>query len=599
MTGPSRYYIAELPTNTLSDFETALESLRGELKLNDNVFRGVDGFLAKYFENPSWSAAVKDTVRDAKSADIINKLSTDIFNIVHLDTLMGWLIDLRSLFFTDNSNIRFHCESITTPESRFSASIHLKTGDLSTSAGSTRVYGEYHQGDSPATGDDDDFLHFAARAVQVFKAQPTRHFLHAFILHGTTLELWVFDRAGAYSSGLIDLVQNPQELFHTLAGYCMMDDKESGVNTYVKCLGPGLDSYISPNEGIPSDEDVSSDTGSDFDGSLFRHEGRMDKVYLRPEMLTAPGHLVGLGTTCFAASESTTDEPNMVVKFSWRADNTTDESQLLGRLRERGTLGVVEFLGHRELVSIAELRQDLHFPKPFVNRTLSYIITSPLGRPIRKFSSISELLEVLGDLATTIKSLFLDAGMLHRDIAIKNLVIDSTGSQGILIDFDAALELDKGQPAGQRVGSDGFMAIGVLRGEKHTYRHDLESLFYVFLWLAIANDKEHDHAQEILERLPKTSRLQKWYSPVLNFRAVWEAVAADMSLEGFEGVLEEFSADFVPLTDLARKLHGLIFPVRDGVIFTGTDENEKAAARLCNEIADAFMENTRCKWYLH
>ncbi|PNP43238.1 hypothetical protein THARTR1_11136 [Trichoderma harzianum] len=587
LTSPSRYYIAELPTNTLSDFETALESLRGELKLNDNVFCGVDGFLAKYFDNQRWSTAVKNTIRDAKSADTVNKLSTNISNIVHLDTLMDWLINLRSLFFTDNGNIRFRCEPIATPESGFSASIYLETGAVSTAPGSTRVYGEYHHGNGPVKGDDDDFLSFAARAVQVFNDQPTRHFLHAFLLHGTTLELWVFDRAGAYSSELVDLVQNPQELLHTLAGYCMMNDKESGVNTFVKCLGPGSDKYVS------FDDDPPYDIPGSCDGDFFGVCGRIVKLYLRPEMLAAPGYLVGLGTTCFAASKSTTDKPNVIVKFSWRDDNATDESPMLEDLRMCELWHVIKFLGHQDLVSIADLRQGLQFPTPFVNRTLSCVITSPLGRPIRKFSSIIELLWVLSNITKAIGSLYLNRNMLHRDIAIKNLVIDELAEgghpEGTLINFNAALDLDEGHPGGQPVGSDGFMAIGVLSKEKHTYRHDLESLFYVFLWLAIANDKEHDHVPEILERLPKTSRLQKWYSKNQDFDAIKEAVAADMSPEGFEGILEEFSAEFVPLRDLATELHELIFPVRDGVIFTGTDTDMEAAARLCDEIKSAIQ----------
>ncbi|KAM6483949.1 hypothetical protein HDV62DRAFT_379399 [Trichoderma sp. SZMC 28011] len=552
----------------LSESETALESLRGELKSKDNIFRDVDGFLDKYFENRSWTAAVRNTIRDAKSADIVNELSANIFNTVHLDTLMDWLIDFRSLFFTTDPNIRFRCESITTPESRFSASIYLETEDDSTVAGSLRVYGEYHHGDALVTRGDDDYLPFAARALQVFKAQPTRHFLHAFILRGATLELWVFDRAGVYSSKLVDLAQNPQDVLCILAGYGMMNDEESGVNTFVKRLGPGSDSHVSFDEGI--------------------------KLYLRPEMLAAPGHLVGLGTTCFAASQSTVSKPNSVVKFSWRADTTTAELKLLQLAHERKVWGIIQLLGHQDLVSISDLRQPLQFPRSLVNRKLSCVATSPLGRPIRKFASIRELLEVLGDLVKALRSLYLDGRMLHRDIAIKNLIINpqpsGSSSKGILIDFDMALDLDQGPPPRQIVGSDGFMAIGVLFGHAHSYRHDLESLFYVFLWLAIANDSGHDHAYEILERLPE-SRLQKWYSPVLNFPAVGQAVINDMKPEAFEGILGEFSDDFIPLKGLAKELHEMIFPVRDGAIFIGTDKGQEAAKRLYTGMEDAFKRS--------
>ncbi|KAL7905889.1 hypothetical protein GGI35DRAFT_471396 [Trichoderma velutinum] len=510
LTSLPRYRITELPTN---------------MPLKDNVFRGVDGFLAKYFENQGWSTAVQNTIHDAKSADIVNKLSADIFNIVHLYTLMDWLVNFRSLFFTAKPNIHFSCESISTPESCFSASIYLETGDISTAAGSARVYGEYHHGDALLSRGDDDFIRFAERALQVFKAQPTRHFLHAFTIRGTLLELWVFDRAGAYSSELVDLAQSPQPLLRILAGYGRMNDQESGINTFVKCLGPGSHS-----------------------------------------------HLIGHGTTCLAASKSTTAEPNIVVKFSWRADNTTDEPQLLQLARERNVWG------------------GLHFSRPF-----------SLGRPIRTFESTHELLDALGDLVKAIRSLYVDGRMLHRDIAIKNLVIIPRGwgyaARGILIDFDAALDLDNARAVEPLVGSDGFMAIGILFGQPHTYRHDLESLFYVFLWLAIANDREHDHAHEILEGLPETSRLRRWCS--MDFRAVGQAKAADMSLEGFEGILSEFSGQFVPLKGLAKKLHGLIFPVRDGVIFTGTDMEQEAVHRLCLEMANAFMQSPCCAGHFH
>ncbi|KAL7796232.1 hypothetical protein V8C43DRAFT_321028 [Trichoderma afarasin] len=550
-----------------TESEAVLESLRGQFK--DSVFRNVDGFLVKYFKNQAWPPAVQDAIRNAKSANIINELSANLFNVADLNALTDWLADFQSVSFTAKLNIRLRSESISTPESRFSASIYLETEDISTASGNTRVYGEYHHGDAPVTSDDDDYLPFAARAVQVFKAQPTRHFLHAFILHGTTLELWVFDRAGAYSSKLVDLAQNPQDMLRILAGYGMMNDEESGINTFVKRLRPGPDSYVSFDEG--------------------------SKMYLRPEMIAAPGHLVGLGTTCFAASESTIPKPNSVVKFSWRVDTTTAELQLLQLAHERKVWGIIQLLGHQNLVSIADLRQPLQFPGSFINRTLSCVATSPLGRPIRKFTSIRELLEVLGDLVKALRSLYLDGRMLHRDIAIKNLVINpqpsGDSSKGILIDFDMALDLDKGPPPRQIVGSDGFMAIGVLFGHVHSYRHDLESLFYVFLWLAIANDSEHDHACEILERLPEKSRLQKWYSPVLNFPAVGQAVINDMKPEAIEGILGEFSDDFIPLKGLAKELHGLIFPVRDGAIFIGTDKGQEAAKRLYTEMEDAFKRS--------
>ncbi|KAL7928908.1 hypothetical protein V8C35DRAFT_332049 [Trichoderma chlorosporum] len=533
-----------------SESEASLKSLQRQLE--GNVFRG-------------------NAIHNSDPTDRMNKLAEKLLNISCLDGFMEWLTDIQRLFSDVGSCLRFRNEFIETSVSNFSTSIYLEASNTPSTVGGIHVYGEYHHGDAfVLAGDEGEFLRFAARVLHIFQAEPTRHFLHAFWILGTTLELWVFDRSGAYSSETFDLTtQRPEFLMHILEGYSMMSYEELGINTFVK-----------RPEAI-------SDTRNYivFDGH--------NKVYIQPDMIAVPDHLIGLGTTCFPASLSPTAQLNAVVKFSWRAESTTAELKLLQLAHDRNVWGVIQLLGHQDLVSIADLRQGLQFAQPFINRTLSCVATSPLGRPIRQFASIRELLEVLGDLVKALRSLYVDGRMLHRDIAIKNLIINpqpsSGSSKGVLIDFDMALDLDKTRAVEPMVGSDGFMAIGILSGKPHTYRHDLESLFYVFLWLAIANDSKHDHAYEILKGLPETSRLQRWCS--MDFPAVGRAEAADMSLEGFEGILSEFSANFVPLKGLAKELHGLIFPVRDGVIFTGTDMEQAAVERLYTGMADAFTRS--------
>jgi hypothetical protein len=55
-----------------------------------------------------------------------------------------------------------------------------------------------------------------------------------------------------------------------------------------------------------------------------------------------------------------------------------------------------------------------------------------------------------------------------------------------------------------RTGTMEFMAIEVLEGRAYTYRYDLESFFYVFLWVIIRYSQEAD------KNLPKISRLRRW-----------------------------------------------------------------------------------------
>ncbi|KAI9858847.1 MAG: hypothetical protein M1824_004012 [Vezdaea acicularis] len=120
----------------------------------------------------------------------------------------------------------------------------------------------------------------------------------------------------------------------------------------------------------------------------------------------------------------------------------------------------------------------------FDNRIFCCLVISPPGRAIRKFRSLKELLEAFRDAIKAHKSLYDEGNILHRDISENNIIItdsrDKTGYKGMLIDLDLAKELDSERSgARHRTGTMEFIAIEVLEGMPHTYRHDLES-FYVF-----------------------------------------------------------------------------------------------------------------------
>ena len=54
-----------------------------------------------------------------------------------------------------------------------------------------------------------------------------------------------------------------------------------------------------------------------------------------------------------------------------------------------------------------------------------------------------------------------------------------------------------------------FMAIEMLRGVNHTYRHDLESLFYMLIWLCAR--RGWDFCGNPKGR-PADSMLSRWYA---------------------------------------------------------------------------------------
>lgn len=210
--------------------EVALQSLRDELK--GNIFRNVNGLFAKYFEGKPWSVVVQNKLQETKSAKIVSKLSAGVPCIAHFDALVEWLAEFQIMFFVvDQANFRFYSQPLSNTGSTARTVIYLETSDLQAVVGSTRVFGEFYHDNAPVmTHDDDDLLRFCERAQQVFKVQSARCFVHGFLVRGTTLELWVFDRSGAYSSERLDLAERPDLLWRALAGYTLMSDEEVGFN---------------------------------------------------------------------------------------------------------------------------------------------------------------------------------------------------------------------------------------------------------------------------------------------------------------------------------------------------------------------------------
>jgi serine/threonine protein kinase len=92
------------------------------------------------------------------------------------------------------------------------------------------------------------------------------------------------------------------------------------------------------------------------------------------------------------------------------------------------------------------------------------------------------------------------AKILHRDISLNNLMLRKENgiAYAVLNDFDLSVSADvKASSSKHRTGTKPFMAIDLLRGDPttHLYRHDLESLFYVLVWIS---SRYHD-GEEIVD----------------------------------------------------------------------------------------------------
>ena len=99
--------------------------------------------------------------------------------------------------------------------------------------------------------------------------------------------------------------------------------------------------------------------------------------------------------------------------------------------------------------------------------------------------------------------------IMHRDITINNLMLRKEDNRvyGVLNDFDLAINADsKSPPSRQRTGTKPFMALDLHGPDPlvHMCRHDLESLFYVLIWIT---SRFHD-GEELADPLLQSWKIQ-------------------------------------------------------------------------------------------
>ncbi|CCU76481.1 serine/threonine-protein kinase Sgk2 [Blumeria hordei DH14] len=200
------------------------------------------------------------------------------------------------------------------------------------------------------------------------------------------------------------------------------------------------------------------------------------------------------------------------------------------------------------------------------DRLQSIIALKPSGRAIGEDTSPLELLCGLSDAIIGHRSLFLDARILYRDVSANNIILTDpkpTDSRcGALIELDHAMSLDDPNAAASSqipTGTMEFMALGILRanltrssaGIKHSYRHDLESFFFVLVSTCIRFGWGEEKPTHL-------GLLETWYKGTV--QAMYNAKFTAIHEDSFESnVLSGFSAKFHCLKGVAKKMRALLF----------------------------------------
>ncbi|EEH21420.2 hypothetical protein PABG_03636 [Paracoccidioides brasiliensis Pb03] len=425
---------------------------------------------------------------------------------------------------------------------------------------------------------------------EVFAAQLTLWFIHTFTICGTKMEAWVFDRSGAYSSGVINIHADLRQFLQELVGYTMMSDEELG-----------LDVFIARDEGGSKSITV-KEPGQWTSGGCSQALMGIRQAALRGGTLQASrsknvqgvARIIGHSTITSIADmrcSLTFDDkhhnfkstsPSTASSFHQSCQKSSSRKrrspgkgmQVSKQSRSTNQLSRAPRQENELAFSIQSAHQPSLFNRngeePYDGCVLCCLVISPAGQPIYKYKSPLELL---------------------MDISENNIIITdpekADGHSGMLIDLDLAKEVRSGRSGAQhQTGTMEFMAIEVLLNINHTYRHDLESFFYVLIWQCARHGWElnQPRTSHKLQERPEFSMLRKWYTGSYEEIATYKR--GNMEAGGFERILmKEFPPWFDWVKPLCRTIRRILFPHGAEGLIVGTPQNPK---RLYDPIIKAY-----------
>ncbi|CCU83175.1 serine/threonine-protein kinase Sgk2, partial [Blumeria hordei DH14] len=229
------------------------------------------------------------------------------------------------------------------------------------------------------------------------------------------------------------------------------------------------------------------------------------------------------------------------------------------------------------------------------DRHSSAVAISPYGQSLHKVESPLELVTVLRDAIKAHWSLMMKAKILHRDISANNIIMTEVQAheswKGYIIDVDLAVLLTDGKAQERRQAMTGtmeFMALEILSGSletigavvEHSYRHALESFFYIFFWQCLSCEWEDG-------KNTNKEYLTKWYmgtaKDIHKFKK-GELISSTV----IEELLPKFSVRFQNLWDLAMEFRKILF-LPYGEFYIGSHKDNNA---LFNATMEAFEEET-------
>lgn len=381
------------------------------------------------------------------------------------------------------------------------------------------------------------------------------------------MRVWEFDRLGGIASEQFDVNTSSggRQFVATILGFLWMNEDRLG-----------LDPTIITSDGERYIE-------IERDGQ--KHRLVLDELILRKPCIA------GRATTCWKAHCKEDPQTPLVIKDSWQDTRRGEEGALIQEATEKGVVNVARHY-HHETVRVRGADDDVQrnirkgidvtkakdykppnsstprvprkgrssgsatppgkrlcLPSPTVdqarpNKVHRRVIVRDYGKPIYEASSHAALLAALEGCIEGHESLH-RAGLLHRDIAIGNLMMnedeENPSWRAFLIDLDFAIRDQRQGASGakRKIGTKPFMAIGALLGEQHSFMHDLESFFWVLYGMCIGS-----------------TRLKDW--SFMNMDKLATLKVGTVSHE--ELFLRNFTSHYRPLIPAVNELRKVVFP---------------------------------------
>lgn len=366
---------------------------------------------------------------------------------------------------------------------------------------------------------------------EVLAAQDTRRFVLGFTLCGSLMRVWVFDRLGGVASERFDINEDGLQFVSTILGFLWMSEEECGFDPTIitkdglrfieieqnghaervvleklmkraPCIaGRATTCWKARREEDPGVPLVVKDswqyTERDEEGDLLQEATEKmvvnvaryyhhASVCIRRKIDDVRDNVRGgldIRTASNYRPERLVLSTGTIVADAPRKGRNSGKTSAKRSSSQTGA----SLPPNKRSCSASPIKASSN---PLPNRVHRRVILRDYGKPIYKASTRQALLAALEGCISGHQSLQ-QAGILHRDISVNNLMINEDKENpswpSFLIDLDLAIRETRDGVSGAngKTGTRAFMAIGSLLGEKHSFMHDLESFFWVTFWICI------------------------------------------------------------------------------------------------------------------